>query len=339
MSVRHVKEKAAQLIASGHFERAEVLLRQALTQSPRDVQSWLKHAEVLKRLGRNLDAISNYRLAARILDDDGHHQRAVAALKLALSLVPDDIDLITDIIRLEMRARRTTTGVRSVFPLSSPSQLLSGVPASSESSLYEASSASMLSGAEGPAQLALPMISSASPVPRRLDTWVPEGDLVAPTATAGPSAGPPEGPQPSPDAPARGSAPTAERHFKSVDARLEWARPGLPLTPIAIEDVAASGERVAFLSADEPTPRAAAPADAALEGAAPLRVAQAPDAPVLEVEVERTASWPQVRRLSERRVGVRAAPGAPWVVVESAGALEVRFEAELVVPDDAEWLE
>lgn len=174
MSVRLVKERAARLVASGQFERAEVLLRQALTQAPRDVQTWLKHAEVLKRLSRDADAVSSYRLAARLLDEAGHHHRAVAALKLGLALVPDDIELITDIIRLEMRARQSTAGVRSVFPVSSPSQLLGGVPASSESSLYSASSSSVLASEDAAPQLALPMETSVSPVPRRLDTWEPE---------------------------------------------------------------------------------------------------------------------------------------------------------------------
>ena len=101
VSVREMKERAARLIGSGQLERAEVVLRQALTQAPRDVSSWLKHAEVLKRLSRTPAAVSSYRLAARILDDDGHHHRAVAALKLALAMLPEDVDLSAEIIRCE----------------------------------------------------------------------------------------------------------------------------------------------------------------------------------------------------------------------------------------------
>jgi len=195
VSVRLVKERAARLVASGQFERAEVLLRQALTQAPRDVQTWLKHAEVLKRLSRDADAVSSYRLAARLLDEAGHHHRAVAALKLGLALVPDDIELITDIIRLEMRARRSTAGVRSVFPVSSPSQLLGMATASSESSLYSASSSSVLAAEDAAPQLALPMESSVSPVPRRLDTWAPEPESAPAPAAAAESALPAEAPE------------------------------------------------------------------------------------------------------------------------------------------------
>ena len=165
MNVRLVKEKAARLVSSGQYERAEVLLRQALTQSPNDVQTWLKHAEVLKRLARNDDAISSYRIAARILDETGHHPRAVAALKLGLALSHDDIDLVTDIIRLEMRARRSSAGVRALFPVSSPSKLLGDLPASSDSSLYSASSSSMLTSDENVPQLALPMTTTVSTGP------------------------------------------------------------------------------------------------------------------------------------------------------------------------------
>lgn len=210
MSVRAVKEKAAKLVASGQFERAEVLLRQALTQSPRDVQTWLRHAEVLKRLSRNVDAVASYRLAARILDEEGHHPRAVAALKLALSLVPDDVDLIADIIRSEMRARREGNDVRALFPLSSPSQLLT--EASSESGLFQSTPSTV--EAEAP-QLSLPMSTPAGPsahdvraenAAARADAWVPEPSApVRPPPTV--RAEPPEPseaelPEPRPTAPA-----------------------------------------------------------------------------------------------------------------------------------------
>jgi hypothetical protein len=45
---------------------------------------------VLKRRSRSGNAVARYRLAARIFDDEGHHPRAAAVLKLALALLPDD---------------------------------------------------------------------------------------------------------------------------------------------------------------------------------------------------------------------------------------------------------
>lgn len=217
MGVRELKEKASLLVGSGHYERAEVLLRQALLLSPRDAQSWLKHAEVLKRLSRGRAAAGSYRLAARLLDDEGHHARSIAALKLALAELPDDVDIITDIIRSEMRARRSEDGVRSLFPVSSPSQLLSNVH-SSESSLFASNG-----GPRDEPQLALPMAPHVPEEPahdpserarvadERRDTWVPEPEhqpAPPPSAssfdTTGPVEPPPvEPPPPRPSSPVR----------------------------------------------------------------------------------------------------------------------------------------
>ncbi|MDX2012370.1 MAG: hypothetical protein SFW67_19395 [Myxococcaceae bacterium] len=204
MGVREVKEKAAKLVAQGQLDRAEVLLRQVLTQTPRDAQTWLKHAEVLKRLSRPADAVASYRLAARILDDEGHHPRAAAALKLALTLLPDDIDLITDVIRSEMKTRKGQAAVRSVFPISSPSQLLAAVPASSPSAIAR--------DAEG-LQLALPS------APARVDALGRESDrrasetsgaLVDSAATANSPGDAPSGDARTFDSTHAGDRPTAE---------------------------------------------------------------------------------------------------------------------------------
>lgn len=305
-----MKEKAAKLVASGQFERAEVLLRQALTQSPRDVQTWLRHAEVLKRLSRNPDAVASYRLAARILDEEGHHPRAVAALKLALSLVPDDVDLIADIIRSEMRARRQGNDVRALFPLSSPSQLLSG--ASTESGLFQ-SSGSMVDVEEP--QLSLPMSTPSGPpsadearaenAAARSDAWVPEPS--APNAEKATSAAPPS-PLPPPEGdPSLQEVPLASTVGESSP---------IPL----VSEVAPMASTLGSAGASLPLP------------------APPPSSPV-RFEVEASAQWPQVRRLSDQRIAVQAAEGARWVVLESSSAIAVRFADELEVPDDAEWLE
>ncbi|MBL8921485.1 MAG: hypothetical protein JNJ54_21675 [Myxococcaceae bacterium] len=271
MGVRELKEKASVLVATGHYERAEVLLRQALLLSPRDAQSWLKHAEVLKRLSRGAAAAGSYRLAARLLEDEGHHTRSIAALKLALAELPDDVDIITDIIRSEMHARKSEAGVRSLFPVSSPSQLLSSVRAS-ESGVFSTDTSRDVTP-----QLALPMASSltleeheAQPGARaraateREDTWVPE-----------PISPPPSAPQ--------------------FDTTGEGAPPPEPAPP-------------------------------------------RPSAPV-RLEVESATQWPQVCRLSDARVAVKANPTARWVVVEASGPVTVRFEDSIEVPGNAEWLE
>ena len=106
MDIRRLKEQASRLSAEGRLERAEVLYRQMLTLQPRDSGLWLRHADVLKKLGRRESAVSSYRMAARLLMDLGHGHRAVACLKLAHEQLPDDLDLVTEIIRYELRQRQ-----------------------------------------------------------------------------------------------------------------------------------------------------------------------------------------------------------------------------------------
>lgn len=106
MDVRGLKERASRLSSQGRFERAEVLYRQLLTHQPRDANLWLRHAETLRHLDRVDSSISSFRMAAQLLDSAGHTARAVACLKVALELKPDDVDLVTDIIRFELRQRQ-----------------------------------------------------------------------------------------------------------------------------------------------------------------------------------------------------------------------------------------
>ena len=106
VDIRRLKEQASRLSAEGRLERAEVLYRQMLTLQPRDSGLWLRHAEVLKRLKRIEPAVGAYRMAAQLLMDVGHGPRAVACLKLAHELQPEDLDLVTEIIRYELRQRQ-----------------------------------------------------------------------------------------------------------------------------------------------------------------------------------------------------------------------------------------
>jgi hypothetical protein len=59
----------------------------------------------------------------------------------------------------------------------------------------------------------------------------------------------------------------------------------------------------------------------------------------LEVQLSQVPTWPQVRRIHDREVAVKAGPNSKWLVVSSKSPLEVRFEASLDIDDDAPWLE
>jgi hypothetical protein len=103
VDVQELKARAQALVVKGRFERAEVLYCQIVTLVPRDAPAWIRRAETQRRLNRVDDAVWSYRTAATILLSLGHEARAIAGLKLALSLRPEDVDLVTDLIRIEMR--------------------------------------------------------------------------------------------------------------------------------------------------------------------------------------------------------------------------------------------
>lgn len=212
MEARLLRDKANVALQRGRFEQAEVLLRQALTHAPRDAALWVKHADTLRKLHRLGDAGASYRMAATIFAQDGREGRAIAALKVALSLVPDHIDIIADLIRLEMH--RTERAAQPASSLPAP-------------------------------------VPDSAPLP----------ETVAPQ--------------------------------------------------LALPAVASS------------------PTDFALE---------------VEVEVETVQArhegvWPQVRRLNDREVAIKASASARWIVVTSSTPLDVRFERELSVDEVVPWLE
>lgn len=132
VDIRRLKEQASRLSAEGRLERAEVLYRQMLTLQPRDSGLWLRHADVLKRLHRPDGAVGSYRMAAQLLMDLGHGHRAVACLKQALELHPDDLDLVTEIIRYELRQRlheRERPSLQHLLsPLDAPHEPLLALP-------------------------------------------------------------------------------------------------------------------------------------------------------------------------------------------------------------------
>ena len=243
MDVHELKDRARALVVKGRLEKAEVLYRQVVTLVPGDAPAWIRHAETLKRLSRISEAVWSYRTASSILRSLGHEGRALACLKIALELKPDDIDLITEIIRIEMHRKRR--GERAPY-VSQGRDGMAVVP---------------MADLERP-KLALPMLTEIDP---RL------------LADSGIVHAPPD------------SSPTE---------------------PAGLEDLSGVGQ--------------GALRDPAVE---------------LEVQLSQVPTWPQVRRIHDREVAVKAGPNSKWLVVSSKSPLEVRFEASLDIDDDAPWLE
>lgn len=106
MDLRGLKDQAARLSAEGRLEKAQLLYQQLLSLNPRDPSLWVRNAEVLKRLERREAAVSSYRMAAQLLMNLGHGHRAVACLKLALEQHPNDVEIVTELIRYELKQRQ-----------------------------------------------------------------------------------------------------------------------------------------------------------------------------------------------------------------------------------------
>jgi hypothetical protein len=215
MNLRELRHTAVQSLAGGRYARAEVMLRQLMLQSPHDGQLWVRHAEALRRLDRHADAAVSFQRGAKALAEEGHISRGIAALKLALALRPDDLDLISELIQLQ-RQRSAEGRVRAPTP---------------------------------------PMLDKVGPL----------------------------------DAQTR----TATLEFAMSDlGRPSAPRLALPARPASLD---LEGNIELEVAAPTPTELAAPPAPA-----------------------------PFVRRISERSVAVQAAPGAPWVVLESTAPITVR---------------
>ena len=63
--------------------------------------------------------MESYRRAAAMLSEAGHFPRAVAALRLALEMRRDDVDLISELIRMELK-KNQRPGRASPTPSPSP---------------------------------------------------------------------------------------------------------------------------------------------------------------------------------------------------------------------------
>jgi tetratricopeptide (TPR) repeat protein len=222
VNVAHSKALARSLAAKGRYEKAEVLYRQVLTRVPRDASVWVRHAEVLRRLGNGEKAAWSYRTAASILVALGYEARAIACLRLALAFKPDDIDLVTELIRVEMHRAQHKQHARPAPPVA-------------------------LADLKEP-QLALPMLTEIDPRPTG-DSVIVHLDVTLPPAPG---------------------------HVAAVQAEL----------PIEIE--------------------------------LPMVVHQ---------------QWPQVRRISDLEVAIKANATSEWIVLTSGSPIEVRFSEALSIDE------
>jgi len=103
-ALREHKNKAAELFAHGHLEAALSAYQSISREAPEDLTSRQKVAELLQRLGRKKEAISNYEVLAGAWAQRGWLLRAIALCKVILQIEPGHDR--TQRLLAELHARR-----------------------------------------------------------------------------------------------------------------------------------------------------------------------------------------------------------------------------------------
>ena len=87
--VRKLKDKAAALLGKEKFKKAIKVYEAILKLQPGEVTIMIKVGELLRRLGRNAEAVAAYCQAAEYYAKDGMLVRAMAMCKELFLKVPD----------------------------------------------------------------------------------------------------------------------------------------------------------------------------------------------------------------------------------------------------------
>jgi hypothetical protein len=107
-------ESVDDLILQGRFSRAQQVLEVRILENPQDVHSHIKLAELLTQRRKHVEAASNYMRAAQLLSEDGFFDKALALLKTARKLAPQEstnIDLMEETV---LRAKELDQAAWSV---------------------------------------------------------------------------------------------------------------------------------------------------------------------------------------------------------------------------------
>ncbi len=91
---RKLREKLEKLLETNKNEPAVELLAQLMELEPKNVRWAHKRGDLLRKLGKNMDAVTCYEAAVDIYADQGFIARAVAMAKTVLNLDPSRIDIL-----------------------------------------------------------------------------------------------------------------------------------------------------------------------------------------------------------------------------------------------------
>jgi hypothetical protein len=99
--MRELKEEALNLYSRRKFADCARTYGKLLELEPRDPHLYVRHAEAWRRAGDRKKAIASYQAAAALLLELGCEARARAALKVALDLDPQDMELARTLEQLK----------------------------------------------------------------------------------------------------------------------------------------------------------------------------------------------------------------------------------------------
>lgn len=88
VDAKTLRARADASVARRNYRQADKLYRELVQRDPLNAQARVRHAEVLRRLERPLEAAAAYRCAASLFHGEGQDARAKAARALALTLDP-----------------------------------------------------------------------------------------------------------------------------------------------------------------------------------------------------------------------------------------------------------
>src|SRR4051812_26576007 len=122
-ALRKLREKLDKLLAANRNDEAVVLLAELVRAEPTNARWTHKRGDLLRRLGRNPEAVEAYTQAVDIYASAGFIARAVAMAKTVLSLDPTRVDVLSRVDpnaaqQLHRQARPGAVSVRPAAPRS-----------------------------------------------------------------------------------------------------------------------------------------------------------------------------------------------------------------------------
>lgn len=106
------KEEALSLLSRGEWKRALEALQKHLEMEPDDLRSRLKKAELLEKLGKKKEALTEYRDVAEAYANDGFLLQAISVNKMILRINPSLREIHERLTRLYAKKVQTVSSPR-----------------------------------------------------------------------------------------------------------------------------------------------------------------------------------------------------------------------------------